>query len=260
MTPNPVLQTLRSGGIAFGTMFLEIASPGTCQIARQSGYDFLILDTEHSWRGIETIAWLLRAARDIGLPAIVRAPAFQGQWLTRYLDLGAAGLVIPRVESGDEAKAIVDMIKYPPTGTRGLGNGIAHDDFAPPPAAEFVRWANDNILLALQIETAKGVANREAILGTPGVDALFIGPNDLALSMGHPGELGHPEVVAAIDATFQTAQALGVAPGMHMFDVEGARRWVSRGVRFVCYSSDAGLIITNSRRDLDAIRRPEQES
>lgn len=254
MQPNPVLQTLRSGGVSIGTMFLEIASPGTCRIASQAGYDFLILDTEHSWRGVESIAWMLRAARDIGLPAIVRAPAFEGQWLTRYLDLGAAGLVIPRVESADEAARIVDKIKYPPVGTRGMANGLALDDFCPQPMPEFVEWANTNILLALQIETAKGVANRDEILATPGVDALFIGPNDLSLSMGYPGQLQHPEVIAAIEETFTSAQAHGVAPGMHMFDVPTARRWIERGARFVCYSADISFIIQSSRRDLAEIR------
>jgi len=102
MADSPVKQALARGEAVIGTMLGEMASPGTCRIVKQAGYDFVIFDTEHHWPGVETIAWLLRSARDIGLQAYVRAPGFRGQWPARYLDLGASGLIFPHVESGEQ--------------------------------------------------------------------------------------------------------------------------------------------------------------
>jgi 4-hydroxy-2-oxoheptanedioate aldolase len=245
---------LRAGQTCFGTMYCELFSPAACRIARNAGYDFIIIDTEHNMAGVETVAWMCRAGRDVGLAVAVRAPAFEGQWLNRYLDLGAAGLLIPRVETAEETAAIVSTIKYPPLGVRGIAGNGGHTDYTSPRAADLVAWANDNILLAVQIETRRGLDNRDAILATEGVDALFIGPNDLALSLGHPGELTHPEVVAAMEAIFQAAKDHGVAPGMHVFDVPGARRWLDAGARFLAYSTELALISEGSRQALEQLK------
>lgn len=249
---------LKSGETVIGTMYCELLSPGACRVAKEAGYDFIIIDTEHHLAGIETVAWMCRAGRDIGLPVIIRAPAFEGQWLSRYLDLGAAGLVVPRVEDEGQATAIVRSIKYPPVGVRGMGGG-AHRDYRPVPTAQLAAWANDNVLLAVQIETRKGLENREAILGVDGVDAVFIGPNDLALSMGYPGQLDHPDVEQAMCNIVEAARTMGVAPGLHVFDVPGAMKWMERGARFLCYSSDLGLIISSSRQALRQLRGRDRQ-
>lgn len=251
---NPVKSVLARGGAVVGTMLGEMASPGTCRIVREAGYDFVIFDTEHHWPGLETLAWLLRSARDIGLQAYVRAPGFRGQWPARYLDLGCNGLIFPHVETAEQAQAIVDQVKFPPMGKRGLGTNIAHDDYAAKPAAEFTRDRNADTFVALQIETALGLESREAIFATEGVDAVFIGPNDLALSLGLPGQLDHPTVVQAIEDIFASAQAAGVAPGMHAFDVEMALRYLDSGCRFLCFASEVSLFIRASREALGRLR------
>jgi len=255
MFDKPSLKArLKAGETCFGIMYCEMFTPGACRIAKKAGYDFVIIDTEHNMAGVETVAWMCRAGRDIDLPIVVRAPAFEGQWLTRYLDLGAAGVLIPRVETADETRAIVRSIKYPPEGVRGLAGSGGHTDYASPGASELVRWANQNILLAVQIETRVGLENRHEILAVDGVDALFIGPNDLSLSLGRPGELDHPDVVAAMDAIFEAAKEHGVAPGMHVFDVPGARNWLAKGARFLAYSTELALIERASREALAQLR------
>lgn len=255
MLDKPSLKArLKAGEICFGIMYCEMFTPAACRIAKKSGYDFVIIDTEHNMAGVETVAWMCRAGRDIDLPVIVRAPAFEGQWLTRYLDLGAAGLLVPRVETADETAAIVRAIKYPPEGVRGLAGSGGHTDYASPNPAELVRWANENLLLAVQIETRTGLENRHEILSVSGVDALFIGPYDLSLSLGRPGELDHPQVVAAMDAIFAAAKEHGVAPGMHVFDVPGALKWLDRGARFLAYSTELALIERASREALSQLR------
>ncbi len=257
MAGNPVKAALARGEAVVGTMLGEMLSPGTCRIVREAGYDFVIFDTEHHWPSLDTVAWLMRGARDIGLQAYVRAPGFRGQWPARYLDLGCDGLIFPHVETPEQAQAIVEQVKFPPVGRRGLGTNIAHDDYAARPAAEFTRERNEDTLVAVQIETALGLANRDAILAVPGIDAVFIGPNDLSLSMGLPGRLDHPDVVQAIEDIFASAQAASVAPGMHAFDVEMALKYLDAGCRFMCFASEVSLFIRGSRAALQTIRGHE---
>jgi 2-keto-3-deoxy-L-rhamnonate aldolase RhmA len=254
MTRAEAKATLRADEPLIGTMFLEAFSHGICHLIKNAGFDFVIFDTEHSWYGIETITGLIRNARDIGLLVIVRAPAFQGNWPARYYDLGADGIVFPHVDTGAQAADIIRQVKYPPVGERGMAGGVAHDFYRAAPAAEYTVQANGELMVIVQIETAAGLANRDEILGTPGVDAVFIGPNDLALSMGYPGELGRPEVVQAMADILDSARAHGVAPGLHCFGVDNTREWIGRGARFVCHRSDISLIVDGGRADLAALR------
>lgn len=254
MLSEPLNEALRQGRTAIGTMLTELHSPGACHCVQQAGFDFVIFDTEHNRPGIETVSWLLRSGRDIGLPVIVRAPAFEGQWPTRYLDLGAAGNLFPRVETAEEAERILQMVKYPPQGVRGLGTGTGHDDYQARPAAEFTAERNRLNTVVMQLETEKGWANRDEIFAVPGIDATFIGPNDLSLSLGVPGQLTHPRVVAAMEDIFASAKAHGVAPGMHCFDVESSIRWVQAGARFVAFSSELWLFVRAAWEGLEQIR------
>jgi len=255
MTRAEAKKRLASDKALIGTMFLEVASPGTCRMIKQAGYDFVIFDTEHSWYGVETVAQFIRSARDIGLLVIVRAPAFQGHWLARYLDIGADGLVCPHVDNAEQAADIIRQTKYAPVGERGMANGIAHDDYLAGPMVEFTTAANEDILIVMQLETAAGHQNRDAILQTPGVDAVFIGPNDLSLSMGYPGQLDHPQVVQAMEDIFASARAHGVAPGMHGFSVPITQNWLDKGARFVCHRADISFIVDGSKADLETIRK-----
>lgn len=255
MTRAEAKARLRSDRALLGTMFMEVASPGCCRMLKEAGFDFVIFDTEHSWYGIETIAGFIRAARDIGLLCIIRAPGFQGQWPARYLDLGADGIVFPHVDTAQQAADIIRQVKYPPMGERGMANSIAHDDYAAQPMTPFTTAANEDILVIAQIETAAGLRNREGILSTPGIDAVFIGPNDLSLSMGFPGQLDHPQVVQAMQDILDCARKHGVAPGLHGFSIEKTRSWLDKGARFVCHRSDISLIVEGSKQDLALLRK-----
>jgi 2-keto-3-deoxy-L-rhamnonate aldolase RhmA len=246
-------QRLKAGKPVIGTMLTELTSPGACRVVQQAGYDFVIFDTEHNRCGIETMSWLLRSGRDIGLPVIVRAPAFEGQWPTRYLDLGASGNLFPRVETADEAERTMRMVKYPPQGARGLGTNTGHDDYEAKPAVEFTQAANADLMVVMQLETELGWANRDAIFRVPGIDATFIGPNDLSLSMGLPGQLSHPKVLAAMQDIFDSAKAHGVAPGIHAFNIEAALRFLDMGATFVAFSTELSLFVQSSKDALAQI-------
>ncbi len=254
LKPSPLKTALREGKTVIGTMLTELITPAACRVVQNAGFDFVIFDTEHNRAGIESMAWVIRAGKDIGLPVIVRAPAFEGQWPTRYLDLGAAGNLFPRVETADEAERTLRMIKYPPMGARGLGTGCGQDDYGGLEAAAFTPWANDNLFVVVQLETERGWANRDAIFSVPGIDACFIGPNDLALSLGLPGQLDHPKVQAAIQDIFDSAAAHGVAPGIHGFSVENCQRYRRMGARFLAFSSELGFFMQASRAGLAELR------
>jgi 2-keto-3-deoxy-L-rhamnonate aldolase RhmA len=247
-------EALRAGRPVIGTMLTELLSPGACLVTQQAGYEFVIFDTEHNRAGIETISWLLRSGRDVGLPVIVRAPAFEGQWPTRYLDLGAAGNLFPRVETAEEAERALRAVKYPPVGARGLGTNTGHDDYRGRPAAEFTARQNADLMVIAQLETEKGWANRDEIFAVPGIDATFIGPNDLSLSLGLPGQLDHPRVLSAMEDIFASAREHGVAPGIHAFNVEAAVRFIKMGATFLAFSSELSLYLQASREGLQRIR------
>ena len=254
MNSIEIKRQLKHGEPVIGTMFSHLHSPAACRIAKQMGFDFLILDTEHSRPGVETLSWLFQAARDIGYTAIVRAPAFEGQWPTRYLDLGASGNLIPRIETPEEAERIVEMLKYPPQGTRGWGSGGAHDDYTSAPSPDYPVQANAANVIVVQLETRRGWEARDEIFSVPGIDATFIGPNDLSLSLGYPRQFDHPEVTRAMDDIFASAAEHGVAPGMHCFGVDETRKWIQRGALFVAHSSDLSLMHGKAIEDLEEIR------
>ncbi len=254
MNAIEIKQHLRAGKPVIGTMFQHLHSPGSARAAMQCGFDFVIYDTEHSRPDVETLSWLFQAAYDIDFAAIVRAPAFEGQWPTRYLDLGAAGNLIPRVETPEEAEKIVNMLKYPPAGIRGWGTGGAHDAYAADPSPDFPAQANERNIVIVQLETKLGWEARDEIFSVPGIDATFIGPNDLSLSLGLPRQFDHPMVTGAIDDIFESAAQHGVAPGMHCFTPESTRKWLDRGALLLAFNSDMGLMCEAAIEGLRKIR------
>lgn len=254
MNSMQIKGTLREGKPVIGTMFTHLHSPAACRVAQQCGFDFLIFDTEHSRPGVETLSWIFQTARDIDYTAIVRDPGFEGQWPTRYLDLGASGNLFPRVETPEEAEDLIRMVKYPPEGERGWGTGGPHDDYGEQISPEYPQQANEANIVICQIETKRGWEARDEIFSVPGIDATFIGPNDLSLSLGHPRDFEHPEVTGAMDDIFESAAAHGVAPGMHCFDVQSTLEWLSRGALFMAYSSDIGLLRDAATGGLQEIR------
>ncbi len=254
MNSLQIKQKLQAGEPVVGTMFTHLHSPAACRVAQQCGFEFVIFDTEHSRPGVETLSWLFQAARDIDYAAIVRAPAFEGQWPTRYLDLGASGNLIPRVETPEEAQRIVEMLKYPPQGTRGWGAGGAHDDYTKAASPDYPAQANAANIIVVQLETKRGWEARDEIFSVPGLDATFIGPNDLSLSFGLPRQYDHPTVVGAIDDIFASATQHSVAPGMHCFTVDSTIKWLRRGALFMAFSSDLSLLSDAAAAGLQAIR------
>src|SRR2546426_2931920 len=199
MRSNKAKALLRQGGVALGSMVFEFNTTGIARIAAEAGADFLVFDMEHTGWSMETIRGLMATSRPAELATIVRVPATQYHFLARALDVGAMGLMVPMVESEEQARLIVESSKYPPLGQRGAAFGVAHDDYKGGDLLEKMRSANEELLLITLVETIQGIESAEKIAALDGVDVLWIGQYDLTKSMGIPGQFLHPDFLRAVD-------------------------------------------------------------
>jgi 2-keto-3-deoxy-L-rhamnonate aldolase RhmA len=241
----------------WGTFVFECGAPSTPRYLKEAGWDYILIDTEHASFNIETVANLLHVSSAADLPTLVRVPETTRSFLSRPLDAGAMGLMIPRVESRAQAEEIVRYTKFPPVGDRGVILGTAHNAYRGVDGKRFLRQANAEILLVMQIETLAGIEHLEEILSVPGLDVALIGPYDLSTSMGIPGEVNHPRMVRAIDLFLKGCKRHGVVPGNFVTTVEDGRTWLRRGMRFLIYGADFMLLMEHSRQVLAALRPKE---
>jgi 4-hydroxy-2-oxoheptanedioate aldolase len=253
---NKVKQLLKQGKPAVGT-WLSIPSPFSAEFMSRLGWDWLVVDSEHNPMNIETAAQMFMAITAADCAPMVRIPWNGGENIKRVLDAGAWGIVVPMVNSRGEAELAVSSAKYPPQGTRSVGGGRHALSFAA--AADYQQHANDNVVVVVQIEHVTAVERADEILSVPGVDACFIGPNDLAASMGIKGGLenDHPRIVEAIEHVRATCQQHRVAPGIHTGSAAAANQRIRDGFQFLAVSSELGFMLARARQELAAIERPE---
>jgi len=251
---NPVKEKIARGEPTYGTMLAEMISPAIPQILKNAGYDWFVVDCEHSAPKQHDCAMMIRCAHEIGLPIFFRISLTVQQMLSKLLDLGATGFVIPNVETVAQAREIIRWTKYPPLGGRGRGGMMGCEDYAIGLSPELLSAADDYTMIAVQIETTAGVENCQQIFAVEGIDACFVGPADLSVSMGIPGQADNPQLAEAVEKVFQTAAAEGVAPGIHVSTVADVRYWVERGRLFMCYNYDIRMIYEASRAALEQLR------
>ncbi|WP_200926496.1 aldolase/citrate lyase family protein [Sphaerimonospora mesophila] len=228
-------------------MWVCSGSPLVAEICAGSGLDWLLIDAEHSPNGLESLFAQLQAVHGHPVTPLVRPPVGDPVVIKRYLDLGAQNLLIPMVHSAEQAAAMASAVEYPPRGVRGVGSALARAsrwNRVP----DYLRTARETISLYLQIESAEAVENVEAIVSTPGVDGIFVGPSDLAASMGVLGEQDHPEVVAAVEHCLRAAAAAGRKAGLNAFAPALARRYLAAGADFILVGADVQLLARGSER------------
>jgi 4-hydroxy-2-oxoheptanedioate aldolase len=242
MKTNPVKSALREGRAQVGT-WLSLASPIATRFMARAGFHWLTLDIEHSPVDWETVAIIFGSVADAGGVPLARVPAIRHDYVKRVLDAGAYGIVFPMCCTVEEAEQAVAACRYPPQGQRSVGGGLHALNFACSPG-EYYRRANDEILVIVQIEHVMGVENCEAICRVEGVDAVFIGPNDLLASMHKTPamETDDPAFVEALRHVRVTAEACGVAPGLHVADAGAARRRLAEGWRFLAIGSELAFM------------------
>ncbi len=231
---------LRSGRPLVGT-WVTFADPGIAEALAGSGVDFLAVDGEHGVVDVGTLGPILAATRASGIPMLFRVAENEQARIQHALDCGAGGVIVPRIRSAADAARAAAATRYPPVGTRGIGSRRVSDYGRN--AASHLAGANDVVACCIQVETREAVVDLDAILAVPGVDALLVGPYDLSGALGHPGQLDHPQSIAAIAAVRERATARGVAVGIHVPSVAVARRRIAEGFDFVTVGTDYGHFV-----------------
>ncbi|MBN1876129.1 MAG: hypothetical protein JXA33_18035 [Anaerolineae bacterium] len=247
---NPVTDKLRSGQPSVGT-WLSLCSPAAAETMAHIGWDWLVVDVEHSPVGFDTMVNCFRAAQLGGAIPMARVPWNDTIWIQRTLDAGALGLVVPMVNSAEDAQHVVGNMKYATRGQRSFGGSriAAYID------GDYRTWTDENLAIIVMIETVQAVENAEAILATEGVVGCFIGPNDLALSLGiHPRETGPGTVhEAAMMEVLAAAKKTGKAAGKHCFSAAELNLRIKQGFQFLALSSDLGLMSKAAGEEFNAI-------
>ncbi|MDP9883688.1 4-hydroxy-2-oxoheptanedioate aldolase [Sinomonas atrocyanea] len=234
-------------------------SPLVAEIMAGSGAQWLLIDTEHSPNSLESVLAQLHAVHGYDVLPMVRLPWNDVVLIKQYLDLGAQNLLIPMVNDAEQARAAVAAVRYPPHGVRGVGSALAR-------AArwnripDYLARADETISLTVQIETGEAVANVEEILAVDGVDGIFIGPSDLAASMGLLGQQEHPEVRSAVERCLDAARTAGKPAGVNAFVEATARHYIERGARFVLVGADVAILARSSEELASRFATPSGES
>ena len=209
-------EKLAAGQKIYGTMLRVVRSPAAVQLIANGGLDFFLCDCEHAEYSAETLHDLFLAGRALGLSPMAWVPACTKEWVSRLADLGAAGIMVPMTETAGQAREIVRLLKYPPLGERGYAGAGAHVAYRRGlDHTEVMARANRRMLAIAQIETAAAIENCEAIAQVEGLDALIIGPNDLSISLGIPGQMEHPKELAAIRRVAAACRDAGKFFGIH---------------------------------------------
>jgi len=244
MRENHVKKKLKNGEISIGT-WLNIPSPFSAERCARVGFDWLIIDMEHNPINIETAANMILAINQTNTAPLVRIPWNHPEHIKRILDAGAWGILVPMVCSKEEAEQAVKAAKYHPEGIRSNGGGRYGMSFDAD-RNTYTSQANNEIMVAIQIEHIDAVNRADEILSVPGIDACFIGPNDLMTSMGMLGrmDIEAPEVKEALIHVVETANKYGVAPGMHVGSGEVAIRRAKEGFRFIAVSTEMNLMLS----------------
>ncbi len=240
MPVNPFLRALEGNDVQYG-LWAGFGTGYAAEIAATTGFDWLLIDGEHAPNTVPTILAQLQAVAPYATAPVVRTVNQDPALIKQLLDVGAQTLMVPMVESAEQAAALVRAMRYPPHGIRGVGGGLVRatrwdgiDDY--------LARAHEELCLIVQVESPKGIENVEAIAATEGVDAVFVGPADLSVGMGHPGNPGHPEVQAAIEHAIDAVQAAGKPAGILAPVEADARHYASLGCRFIAVGIDISLL------------------
>ena len=255
MRKNLVKEALRAGKVQLGCNFQQFRSPDVPRILVAAGYNWAFLDCEHGAFDLETVQDLCRVAVPAGLCPIVRVGEMSYSLVARALDCGAQGIIFPRVESPELLEKAVTWARFPPAGIRGYGLMPLHVDHEPVTVPQIIEHMNENTMVVLQIETQLAVDRRDELLSVPGIDAVMIGPMDLSISLGVPGEMQHSKMVEAMEKVRDSCIGHGVIPGTHTRTPALARFWKERGMRFLGCSSDTLMIYDRAKEIVTEVRR-----
>lgn len=255
MQKNTVKQRLKAGEIVYGTSLGGCLEAELPVVLAAAGLDFFFIDTEHSITTYSQIQGLCRTGRGAGLVPLVRVTQNEPSLISRALDVGAMGIIVPRVHSAAEARAAMDTLKFPPLGHRGYGLGSIVTDLKGNSAQEEVDSSNRETLAAMMIESQEGLAAVNEIAAVPEVDVLFVGPYDMSLSLGILEQFDNPIFLRALEKVIQAGTKAGLAVGLQSKHMSLMKRAREMGARFMIYSSDISVLLDGYKRGLAELKQ-----
>ncbi len=257
---NHAKRQLRDGKLAIGLGLRQARTVDIAQVARTAGFDWLFIDCEHNSMDTDTAAQIASASLAVGITPIVRVPGHEHFHASRMLDNGAQGVVVPHVDTAEQAKRVVSQCRFPPLGHRSMGGGLQQLGFASMPVGDAARIVDEETLVVVMIESPAGVENCDAIAAVPGVDALLIGTNDLCFEMGIPGEFDDPRVDDAYRRVIAACRKHGKFPGMGgMYTAPLLERFIGMGVQLVLSGSDFALLMHSATERARLVRGFERK-
>ena len=243
---NRFKRAIRDGKTQIG-LWLALADPGCAELCAGAGFDWLLLDAEHGPNDLRTLLAQLQAVAPYASHPAVRLRVGDTHIIKQVLEIGAQTILIPMVESAEQAAALVAAVRYPPAGVRGVGAALGRSSrWNRMPS--YLKQADEEMCVLVQIETQAGVRNIKEIAATPGVDGVFIGPADLSASMGYLGNMMHPEVLSTIERLIGEIHAAGKAPGILMGDEKLVQRYLELGCKFIAVAADTILMAQSADR------------
>jgi len=252
--PSAIRQRVLAGETVAGAMIFEFFTPGMPQVLKSAGCEFALFDMEHAGLGFETLKMLAAGCRGIGIEPLVRVPRSEYHFMARALDVGATGVMVPMVESVEEARRIAEATHYPPRGRRGAAFGVAQDDYTGGDVKAKLAALDARTLVIAQIESERGLAGVDGIAATQGIDVLWLGHFDLTNFLGIPGEFDSPKYLDAVGAVVAAARRHGKGLGFMAADAGWARRYREFGFNMIAAGLDSSLLQSAIRATLQVLR------
>ena len=254
MAKKSLRQRALAGETLLGSMVFEFFTPGIAQVLKHAGCEYLIYDMEHAGFSIEQLKVQASHCRGIGVTPMVRVPNGEYHFLARALDVGAHGVMVPMVDSVEQARAIAEATHYPPKGRRGAAFSFAHDDYEPGDPASKMRAADARNLIIAQIESERGLEAVEGIAAVNGIDCLWLGHFDLTNFLGIPGQFDNPIYTRAIERIVAAGRKHKKALGVMAADQAWAKKYRALGFNMVATGTDHGILMAGVRNILSAVK------
>lgn len=247
MARKPLRQRVLAGETVLGSMIFELFAPAIPQLLVHSGAEYVIYDMEHTGASLETIKAQIAFCRGLPIAPMARVPRGEYHFLARALDIGCHGVMIPMVESAEQARAIAEATHYPPRGRRGAAFGFAHDDYAPGDPKAKMKAADARTLVIAQIETERGLEHVDEIAATPGIDVLWLGHFDLTNFLGIPGQFDNPTYMKAVDRIVAAGRKHKKGLGFMAASEDWARQYKKLGFNMLAAGPDQALLAVAMR-------------
>jgi 2-keto-3-deoxy-L-rhamnonate aldolase RhmA len=256
MRVNHTRERLARGEVVYGCGLSAYRSSEIPRAFAAAGFDYVFIDMEHGSFSLETVHDMIVASNQSGITPIVRVGEVQYTLCARLLDQGAQGIILPRVEDPKALEEALGWMKFPPAGKRGFGVNPTMIDYETRSFPEIMEHQNRSNLVVVQFETTTAIERADEMLSLEGVDAIMVGPADLSISLGVPGQFDHPLMIEAISKIVEACNRHGVVPGIQTRSVAMARQWVERGMRFVGVAAEYVLLLEKARETVAQLKAP----